>query len=494
MKTFNEQTIFEISSSGRKGYSLPKTEVPQVNPDEVIPKAFLRKTKAKLPEVSEFDVVRHFTRLSQWNFSIDTAFYPLGSCTMKYNPRINEEVARFPGFALSHPYQDEKTMQGSLQLMHELQNYLCEISGMDFCTLQPAAGAHGEFTGLLMIRSYHESRGNPRTKVIIPDSAHGTNPASAAICGYQVVTVKTGKDGIVVPEELAPLVDNEVACLMLTNPSTIGLFEKNIQKIADLLHSKGALLYCDGANMNALMGVARPGDMGVDCMHYNLHKTFTTPHGGGGPGAGPVVVKKILEPFLPVPVIVKEGDTYRLETNCPQSIGRVRAFFGNFGMFVRAYTYIRELGPDGIRKTCEMAVLNANYLRALLKDHLTLAYEADSLHEAIFTDKFLKDYSTGKVTKDGRPIPLKTLDIAKRLIDYGFHPPTVYFPLIVSGSLMIEPTETENKQTLDAFAETVKKILAEAKTTPTLLTEAPHTTPVRRLDEVKAVREPKLRA
>lgn len=476
-----EPTLFELSSPGRQGYSLPKTEVREIKPDEVIPAHFLRGKKASLPELSEFDVVRHYTRLSQWNYSIDTVFYPLGSCTMKYNPRINEEVARFSGFALTHPYQDEEFMQGNLQLMFELEQYLNEISGMDACTLQPAAGAHGEFSGLLMIRAYHESRGNPRKKVLIPDSAHGTNPASAHICGYQVVSVKTGKDGLLHPETLEPLLDDEVACLMVTNPSTIGLFEKNVQKLADLLHKKGALLYCDGANMNALMGVARPGDMGVDCMHYNLHKTFTTPHGGGGPGSGPVVVKKILEPYLPVPVIVRDNGMYHLETKRPQSIGRVRAFFGNFGMFVRAYTYIRELGPDGIRRTCEMAVLNANYLRARLKGVLPLAYEEPSLHEVIFSDKFLKGTE------------LKTLDVAKRIIDYGFHPPTIYFPLIVAGALMIEPTESENKKTLDAFADALIQIVKEVRENPALLKEAPHATPVRRLDETRAVLKPKLR-
>lgn len=477
----NEMSLFEQSVPGRKGYSLPETGVPQVNPADVIPEKYLRKSPAKLPEVSEFDAIRHFTRISQWNYSIDTVFYPLGSCTMKYNPRINEEVARYSGFALTHPYQEEEFMQGNLRLMYELQNYLCEIAGMDFCTLQPAAGAHGEFTGLLMIRSYHESKGNARKKVIIPDSAHGTNPASAHICGYEVVTVKTGKDGILHPDTLKEVLDEEVACLMVTNPSTIGLFEKNVQQIANLLHEKGALLYCDGANMNALMGMAKVGEMGVDCMHYNLHKTFTTPHGGGGPGSGPVVVKKILEPFLPVPVIVKKGEKYHLETKRPQSIGRVRAFFGNFGMFVRAYTYIRELGPDGVKKTCQMAVLNANYLRAKLKGVLPLAYVAPSLHEVIFSDKFLKD--TG----------IKTLDIAKRLIDYGFHPPTIYFPLVVAGALMIEPTESENKATLDAFADALKKIVLEVKSNPQLLKDAPRTARVRRLDETRAVLKPKLR-
>lgn len=476
-----EKTLFEISRPGRQGYSLPPMEVPEVSPGQVIPKNLLRQTLAALPEVSEFDVVRHFTRLSQWNYSIDTVFYPLGSCTMKYNPRINEEVARFAGFAQTHPYQEEEYMQGSLQLMFELQKCLSEMSGMDATTLQPAAGAHGEFTGLLMMRAYHEARGNPRSKVLIPDSAHGTNPASAAICGYQVVNVKTGEKGILDPRDLLPLLDQEVACLMVTNPNTLGMFEPHIQEIAALLHERGALLYCDGANMNALMGKTRLGDMGVDCLHFNLHKTFTTPHGGGGPGSGPVAVKKILEPYLPVPVVIREGTQYRLETKRPDSIGRVRAFFGNFGMFVRAYTYIRELGPDGIKRACELAVLNANYLRAQLKEDLPLAYEAPSLHEVIFKDKFLKGSS------------IKTLDIAKRMIDYGFHPPTVYFPLMVAGALMIEPTETENKQTLDYFVASVRKILQEIQETPSLLQEAPRTAHVRRLNETKAVREPVLR-
>lgn len=477
----SEPTLFELSSSGRKGYSLPQAEVPEVNPSDVIPSDFLRSKNATLPELSELDVVRHYTRLSQKNFSIDTEFYPLGSCTMKYNPRIAEELSQLSGFTLSHPFQDEKDVQGNLQLMYELQSYLCEISGMDACSLQPAAGAHGEFAGLVMIRAYHESKGNPRKKVIIPDSAHGTNPSSAHICGYKVVTIKTGKDGILHPEALKDILDDEVSCLMVTNPSTIGLFEKNIEQIASMLHDKGALLYCDGANMNALMGIANVGDMGVDCMHFNLHKTFGTPHGGGGPGSGPVVVKKILEPYLPVPIIVKKGNNYSLDTKRPSSIGRVRAFFGNFGMFVRAYAYILELGPEGIKKSCQMAVLNANYLRARLKDVLSLAYEAPSLHEVIFSDRFLKGTE------------VKTLDVAKRIIDYGFHPPTIYFPLVVSGALMIEPTETESKQAIDAFCDALIKIAQEAKENPQLLKDAPHNTPVRRLDEVKAVREPRLR-
>lgn len=476
-----EKTLFEISKKGRLGCSLPPLEVEAKSAEDLLPANLLRKNKAELPELSEFDVIRHFTRLSQWNYSIDTNFYPLGSCTMKYNPRINEEVARFSGFSLTHPYQKEEFMQGNLQLMHELESYLCEISGMDACTLQPAAGAQGEFAGLLMIRAYQESKGNPRSKVIIPDSAHGTNPASAAICGYDVITVKTSDEGILRIEDLEGLIDEEVACLMLTNPNTLGLFESDIQKISSLLHDKGALLYCDGANMNALIGMARVGDMGVDCMHFNLHKTFTTPHGGGGPGSGPVVIKKVLEPFLPVPRVIKEGDHYSLQTNFPQSIGRVRSFFGNFGMFVRAYTYIRELGPEGIRRVSQLAVLNANYVRKRLEDYLPLAFEADNFHEVVFSDKYLK--GTG----------LKTLDIAKAIIDKGFHPPTIYFPLIVSGALMIEPTETESKETIDRFVDSLIEIISEIQNNPSSLKEAPQKTTWSRLNETKAIREPRLK-
>lgn len=476
-----EKNIFQKSSSGRKGYSLQSVDVPHLNIQEKLSSGLLRSEKAELPEVTEFDVVRHYTRLSHLNYSIDTNFYPLGSCTMKYNPRINEEISRLSGFTQTHPEQDENQVQGNLELMFELQQSLAEISGMDAVTLQPAAGAHGEFTGLLMIRAYHESNGNPRKKVIIPASAHGTNPATANICNYEVVTIKAGEDGIIHPDQVREVMDEEVACLMVTNPSTLGLFETHIREIADIVHEKGGLIYCDGANMNALMGVARPGDMGVDCMHYNLHKTFTTPHGGGGPGSGPVAIKKILEPFLPVPVIVKTDEKFKLEFNRPQSIGRIRAFFGNFGMFVRALTYIKELGAEGIRQTCEMAVLNANYLRSQLDKDLPLAFLRRSLHEVIFSDVYLK----GK--------KIKTLDVAKRLIDYGFHPPTVYFPLVVQGALMIEPTETENKETLDDFVKAIRSILQEIESNPDLLTQAPTSTPVSRLNETKAVREPVLR-
>lgn len=476
-----EKTVYERSVPGRTGYSLDTSDVEGRTAADYLPAGLLRRKNARLPQLSEFDVVRHYTRLSQQNYSIDTNFYPLGSCTMKYNPRINEEVARIAGFAQSHPLQYQYTVQGNMQLMHELGEMLKDITGMDAVTLQPAAGAHGEFTALLMIRAYQEDRGNPRKKIIIPDSAHGTNPSSAALCGYQVVSIKTGKDGYISTADVAAVMDEDVAAIMITNPSTLGVFEKNIREIADIVHAKGGLVYCDGANLNAIMGVVRVADLGVDAMHINLHKTFTTPHGGGGPGSGPVVVRSVLEPFLPVPTIRKEGNKYLADYHHYKSIGRVRAFFGNFGMFVRAYTYIRELGVEGIRQTSALAVLNANYIRARLKNHLQVAYEAPSLHEVVFSDKSFKD--TG----------VKTLDIAKRLLEAGYHAPTVYFPLIVAGAIMIEPTETESKETLDAFCDTLIRILDEAKNHPELLHNAPTTTMRRRLDEVKAVKEPILR-
>ena len=478
----DEKNVFEKSVKGRKGYSLSSKDIDDKSLSDFLSDDLLRDEKPHLPELSELDVMRHYTRLSQKNYSIDTNFYPLGSCTMKYNPRINEEIAALEGFAATHPLQYQYTVQGNLGLMYELGEMLKTITGMDAITLQPAAGAHGELTGLLMIRAYHEAHGNPRKKVIIPDSAHGTNPSSAHLCGYEVITIKTGKDGFMSPESVAEVMDETVACLMVTNPSTLGIFEKNIKEIADIVHKKGGLVYCDGANLNAIMGTIRVGDLGIDCMHFNLHKTFTTPHGGGGPGSGPVVVKKNLEPFLPKPVIVKtsEGKFVTLYDR-PQSIGRVRAFFGNFGMFVRAYTYIRELGAEGILCTSQMAVLNANYIRARLKDHYSLAYEAPSMHEVIFTDK------TFKGTK------IKTLDLAKRVLEFGFHSPTVYFPIMVSGAIMIEPTETESKETLDLFCDAMIQIAREAKEEPEKLLQAPSTLFRRRLDEVKAVKEAKLR-
>ncbi|MBI5299210.1 MAG: aminomethyl-transferring glycine dehydrogenase subunit GcvPB [Deltaproteobacteria bacterium] len=475
-----EGLSFAQSVKGRIGYSLPPSGVPENDPTAKLPKTLLRKTPATLPEISEVDTVRHFVRLSQQNYCKDVGLFPLGSCTMKYNPRITEEVSKIPGFANAHPLAMPEATQGSLQLIHELQQYLAEISGMDFVTCWPSAGSHGELTGMLMVRAYQTSKGNPRKKVIIPDSAHGTNPASAAICQYEVVTISSNKDGILTAEAVAGVMDEEVAALMVTNPNTLGIFEENIQEICDVVHKKGGLVYCDGANLNALLGIVKLGDAGVDLLHFNLHKTFSTPHGGGGPGAGPVGIKKKLEPFLPNPVIVKENSVYKLE-NRPQSIGRMKAYFGNFGMLVRAYTYIREFGPEGLRKISEMAVLNANYIRKALMGTYHLAYSRPSLHESVFSDKLQKDHG------------IKTLDIAKRLMDFGYHPPTIYFPLIVHGSLMIEPTESEPKDSLDQFIEAMKLIAKECEEKPDFVKAAPHTTFRGRLDEVKAAKELKLR-
>lgn len=476
-----EKTLYEKSVKGRQGYSLEEKEIADKTVSNFLPKNLQRKAPLHLPELSELDVVQHYTRLSQQNYSIDTHFYPLGSCTMKYNPRINEEVAQWPGFAATHPLQYQFTIQGNLRLMYELGEMLKIITNMDAVTLQPAAGAHGELAGILMIHAYHAFHGNPRKKVIIPDSAHGTNPSSAAIAGYQVVTVKTGVDGMMDPKAVAMVMDEDVACLMLTNPSTLGIFEKNIQEIADIVHAKGGLVYCDGANLNAVMGKVRMADLGVDCMHINLHKTFTTPHGGGGPGSGPVVVRKSLEPFLPKPVICKAEGKYHLDFDRPQSIGRMRAFYGNFGMFVRAYTYMREMGAEGLKRASELAVLNANYVRARLKHKFVLAYDAPSLHEVVFTEKTFKGTD------------VKTMDLAKRLLDYGFHSPTVYFPIIVAGAIMIEPTETTSKDSLDEFCDVMLKIYDEALEKPALLHDAPSRSFRSRLDEVRAVKEPKLR-
>ena len=475
------ELLFEMSRPGREGVSLSPPDDNEAAALKTIPRELLRTNPAGLPEVSEPEVVRHFTRLSQLNFSIDTHFYPLGSCTMKYNPRITEELVRLPGFAAVHPQQDETTIQGCLALQYQLEQSLNAISGMDHVTLQPAAGAHGELTGLLMIRAYHERLRKPRGIVLIPDSAHGTNPASAAMAGYKVIKLTTGRDGTLSVEMVLQHLSEDVAALMMTNPNTLGLFEKDIRKIADRLHAVGALLYCDGANLNALMGRARLGDMGVDLIQFNLHKTFTTPHGGGGPGAGPVGVKKILEPFLPRPVVHRDGDKFRLDFDRPDSIGRVRAGTGNFAMLVRAYAYIREMGAAGLRRATDMAVLNANYVRKKLEPYFDLPYNQASLHEAVFTDK----------RQRGQHVA--TLDIAKRLMDYGFHPPTVYFPLLVEGALMIEPTETETRETLDKFCEAMIAIAREAAESPDTVKHAPSLTPFSRLDEVKAARELNLR-
>ena len=475
-----EKVLFELGSRGREGCRVPP--LGEGAPPVAIEPEYLRAGPLDLPEVSEVEVVRHYTRISHMNYALDDGLYPLGSCTMKHNPRFNERAARLSGFVDTHPRQPDGTVQGNLRLMYELERDLAEITGMDRVSLQPAAGAQGELTGILLIRACLESRGDARRVILIPDSAHGTNPASAAISGYEVEEVASGSDGCVDLKNLKDRMRGDVAALMLTNPNTLGIFESRIREIVTVVHESGGLVYMDGANMNAMLGLTRPGDAGVDVLHLNLHKTFTTPHGGGGPGSGPVAVKAHLAPFLPVPVVEKAGGTYRLRHDMPQSIGKVRSFQGNFGMFVRAWCYIRAMGPDGLKRAGETAVLNANYLRARLKDHLALSYEAPTLHEVVFSDRDLEE-STG----------VKALDVAKRLLDYGFHPPTVYFPLIVKGALMMEPTETESRQELDAFVDAMVKILAEARENPELLRSAPHTTPVRRLDEASAARKPRLR-
>ncbi len=482
----DEPLIFERSSIGKKGVEPCPSDVPNLDALSTIPKAFLRDAGDAFngfPEVSELDVVRHYTRLSQWNFGVDTGFYPLGSCTMKYNPKVNEDAARLSGFTGLHPYQNEATCQGALELMRDLEAYLCEISGMDAVTLQPSAGAHGELCGLFMIAAYFKDKGAPRHKIIIPDTAHGTNPASSALAGFKVVPIKSGVDGLLSPEAVKAVMDTDTAALMLTNPNTIGLFERDIKEIARIVHAKGGLIYCDGANMNALMGLARLSDMGVDCVQFNLHKTFSTPHGGGGPGSGPVGVVKKLEPFLPVPRIRKKGKKFTLvnEIDRPKTIGRMKAFYGNFSIMVRAYAYIRRLGAQGLRRAATTAILNANYIRESLKGDYQLAYDTPCMHEAVFSDKL----------QSGSGVA--TMDIAKRLIDYGFHPPTVYFPLVVHGAIMIEPTETESLETLDAFISAMRAIAVEAKTEPELLKNAPSSTRVSRVDETKAAREPVLR-
>ena len=477
----NEPLIFEKGARGRKGYSLPRLDVEKIKPEKIWPQEFFRQGLEGFPEMSEMDVVRHFTRLSQWNYGVDSGFYPLGSCTMKYNPKVNEEMARLPGFAGAHPYQPEEISQGPLQLMHELEGFLCEVSGMDRVTLQPSAGAQGELTGMLMIRAFLKDRGNPRKRVLVPDTAHGTNPASSSLCGYQVVQVKSDERGRLSPQSVEEKMDDEVAAIMVTNPNTLGLFEDHICQIADIVHRKGGLVYCDGANLNALMGLTRVGNMGVDVLHFNLHKTFSTPHGGGGPGAGPVGVKAHLADFLPIPTLTKNGESFRLEYDRPKSIGKIRSFYGNFGILVRAYAYILSMGEEGLKKASLMALLNANYIRARLKAYYNLPYDFPCMHECVFNDRVQSKYG------------ITALDIAKRLMDYGFHPPTIYFPLVVHGALMIEPTESEAKETLDQFIESMVQIAGEAERSPELVRSAPHRTKVSRLDEVLANRKPKLR-
>ncbi len=478
--THDELLVFERSSPGKVGYQLPPLDVPPVDPHEALGPSYVRASIPGFPEVSEVEVVRHFTRLSTWNYAIDLGMYPLGSCTMKYNPRLNEAVARIDGIVDAHPYQPEALAQGLMEIQATLEAYLAEIAGMDAVTLQPAAGAHGELTGLLLIRAYLESRKSKRNIVLIPDSAHGTNPATAAIAGFEAREIKSNRHGTIDMDALRSSVDDSVAALMVTNPNTLGIFEQDIAEVAELLHAWGAQLYVDGANMNALVGIARPGDFGTDVMHLNLHKTFSTPHGGGGPGAGPVAVKSHLEPFLPVPRIRETEAGLHYDWNRPATIGRVRAFYGNFGVLVRALAYILAHGGIGLRNATVDAVLNATYVRKGLEGHYDLPYPAPSMHECIFSDALQ--------AKRG----VKTGDIAKRLIDYGFHPYTVSFPLIARGALMIEPTETESKQELDQFVAAMQQIAREVESDPELVLRAPLTTRTSRVDETRAARKPVL--
>ena len=479
--TQNEPLLFEQSSPGKRGYQLPELDVPPVDACEALGAANVRDDIEGFPEVSEVEAIRHFTRLSTWNYAIDLGLYPLGSCTMKYNPRVNEAVARTEGLAWAHPYQPEALSQGAMEIIAALEAGLAEVTGMDAVTLQPAAGAHGELTGILLIRALLASRGNPRKRILIPDSAHGTNPATAAMAGYEVVHAPSNDRGMLDLARLADLVDDETAAVMITNPNTLGVFEEQITGIASLLHSKGALVYMDGANMNALMGIARPGDFGIDVMHLNLHKTFSTPHGGGGPGCGAVAVKSHLEPFLPTPRLRRDGGAWTWHYDRPQSIGRVRAFYGNFGVIVRALAYVMAHGGEGLRNVTLDAVANANYIRKRIEAYFDIAYPAPSMHECVFSDDRQAKHS------------VHTGDIAKRLIDYGFHPYTVSFPLIVHGSMMIEPTETESKQELDLFADALIAIAQEAEQDPDLVRGAPHTTRTARVDEVTAARKPIVR-
>ena len=466
-----EKTIFDLSSPGRSAWSLPELDVPDVCAGE-----FARADNT-LPELSEIDVARHYVRLSTMNHHVDKGFYPLGSCTMKYNPKVNEMTSRLPGFTSLHPHEPEALSQGALRLMYELGELLKAITGFSAITLEPAAGAHGELTGIMMVRKHFEKLGQKRDVVLVPDSAHGTNPASVTLSGFRAVQIKSNAEGRVDPNELARACNDCVACLMMTNPNTLGIFESESRRICDIMHQQGALVYLDGANLNSYMGIHRPADAGFDVMHINLHKTFSTPHGGGGPGSGPVAVTRQLEPFLPQPVLRKDGNGYALDNDRPDSIGRVMGFNGQFAVLVRAYTYIRMLGAAGLKDASENAVLNANYIRAALEGSYDVPYNGRSLHEVVFSGTGLREYG------------VKTLDVAKRLLDYGFHAPTIYFPLIVPEALMIEPTETESRESLDEFITAMKQIVAEAKSNPDLLRSAPHTTPVRRLDEARASRE-----
>jgi glycine dehydrogenase subunit 2 len=474
-----EPLLFEISRPGRIGVQLPAPDVPVKSLESLLPGTSLR-DEVPLPELSEPEVIRHYTHLSEINYSVDSGFYPLGSCTMKYNPKINEDVARMSGFGRLHPLLPDTLTQGALEVLFEMQEILSQIAGMDATSLQPAAGAHGELLGLMLIRAYHEDRGQDyRDLIIVPDSAHGTNPASAARCGYRTVSIKTDHRGRVDLENLKTVLNDKVAGLMLTNPNTIGLFEDQVHEICDLVHKAGGLVYCDGANMNALVGRARPGDMGFDVMHFNLHKTFSSPHGGGGPGSGPVAVKKILEPYLPVPQVKKTDEGFRLDYDRPKSVGKIHSAYGSFMAILRAYVYIMYYGHEGLKEISGNAVLNANYIRACLEDVFDPAYEGFCMHEIVFSAK-----------KQQRENGVKALDIAKRLMDYGYHPPTIYFPLIVPEALMIEPTETESLETIDAFIDAMRKIAQEAQETPEVVKNAPTTTLVRKLDEATAARQP----
>jgi glycine dehydrogenase subunit 2 len=468
----NEPLLWEKGRKGRCGMSLPRRDVEPAPVDEL----FAGKGP-DFPDLSEVEVVRHYTRLSQWNFGVDTGMYPLGSCTMKYNPKTNERQASRAGFAAAHPLLPPDLTQGALRLIFELEHYLAEITGMDAVSVQPAAGAQGELAGMLIIYAYHKSKGSPRSKIIVPDTAHGTNPASAALCGFQPVNVRSNEQGVLSADAITAVMDEDVAGIMVTNPNTLGLFEENIKEIAEIIHSKGGLVYCDGANMNAIMGIVNSSDLGIDVQHLNLHKTFSTPHGSGGPGSGPVCVTKELEPFLPVPRVVRDGDVFALSEDFPLSIGKLHAFYGNFGVMVKAYSYILSMGPE-LKKASQLAVLSANYVKERLKGVLHLPFDRACMHECVFSDKFQKEQK------------IATLDMVKRLMDYGFHPPTIYFPLVVPGAIMIEPTETESKEDLDLFVDALTAIVRESEENPELLHEAPTRCRVRRMDETEAARHP----
>ncbi len=470
---FYEPLLWEKGASGRYGYSMPQQDV-----DEVPVAADLAGPGPDFPDLGELDVVRHYTRLSQWNFCIDSGMYPLGSCTMKYNPKTNDRQAQLPGFRNAHPLLPDKLAQGALKIMYELERYLAEITGLPALSLQPAAGAHGELTGMLICYAYHLDSGQPRSKIIIPDTAHGTNPSSATLCGFTPVTIRSNAAGILSAKDVAAIMDEDTAGIMITNPNTLGFFESDIKDITEIVHRKGGLVYADGANMNAVMGIVDMAEIGMDILHLNLHKTFSTPHGGGGPGSGPICVTQKLAPYLPVPRVIKQGNTFVLSEDFPQSVGKIHAFYGNFGVQLRAYSYVRSMGETHLKKASQLAVLNANYIKEMLKKHFHLPYDRPCMHECVFTDKYQA------------PHGVTTLDIAKRLMEYGFHPPTIYFPLVVKGAIMVEPTETESKDEIDRFIVAMKAIAKEAEESPALLKNAPNITKVKRLDETGAARKP----